>query len=117
MERLIKAFNKQLTQGMSPLASLELPPPRGEPGGERLSGWAKWVQTVGLGLLSPSPKYKRINKQLGMGERLRAGGSPELYPFSIKTADRFREAQALRPSELGPLQGCECPLLVRSSAH
>lgn len=53
VERLIKAFNKQLTQEMSPLAGLELPPPSGVPGRERLSGWAEWVHTVGWGLFPP----------------------------------------------------------------
>lgn len=54
----LKLFNKQLTQGMkgmSPWAGLELLPPSREPGRERLSGWAQWVQTVGLGPLSSSP--------------------------------------------------------------
>lgn len=54
----LKRFNKQLTQRMSPLAGLELPPPR-----ERV--WqrkAKWVGRVGLvsslGPLSSPSKYK-----------------------------------------------------------
>lgn len=53
VERLIKAFNKQLTQEMNPLAGLELPPPSGVPGRERRSGWAEWVHTVGWGHFPP----------------------------------------------------------------
>ena len=45
----LKLFNKQLTQGMSPLAGLELSPPSGEPDRERLSGWAEWVRSGAWG--------------------------------------------------------------------
>lgn len=122
----LKLFNKQLTQGMNPLAGLELSPPGREPGRERLSGWAEWVQSGAWGPCPPPSKYKRINKQDSRGAKAEAEAwayttpSPPSFAlphiptprsrsrqFPVKAAKRLGDTGALSPSELGAFEGRE----------